>query len=1042
MRIARLALIGGFVGAIGAGAAYALAVEMETFEGQTRIFTRLASGMGFRVEAGPNPDLRYPTTGPYDERLGYTHLPDALQALERHDYQVMSQARMTEGLERFVDRGGYAIYHEKSRAGLLLRDRFGTSMFESRYPERVYPDFVSIPRLVVDSLLFIENRELLNDDPPNRNPAIERDRFAAALLSAGIKVVAKDWKVAGASTLSTQMEKFRHSPGGQTTGSTEKLRQMVSASVRAYQDGADTTAMRRRIVVDYVNSTPLSARVGFGEVIGLGDGLWVWYGTDMQRANAVLSREPADARALAEKAAVFKQVLSLLLAQRRPSGYLVGERAALRELTDSHLRLLGAHGLIDRPLMDAALAADLRFREEPPLNEAAAFVNRKAENMLRAHLLNLVGVDSFYRLDRFDLTADTTIDSAAQERVTEALRRLADPEHVKALGLTADRLLRRGDPANVTYSVALYERGRDANYLRVQADNSDRPLDINDGSRIDLGSTAKLRTLTTYLQVTAEVYERLRVQTPAQLRARLAERPDPMTRWVAQYLADRGDNGLGDILEAAMDRPYSANPGERFFTGGGVHVFGNFDHKHDHQVLPIREAFRHSVNLVFVRMMRDIVAFYMAEEAAAAGESPDDPEAEADMRRYYLETFADQEGREFLNRFWTIYRGKSPDEAMAVLGKRVKPTGPRLATAFRSVRPNASYDEFVGFLDRHLPQGPKDEKGYAGLFEKYAIDKFNLQDRGYISRIHPLELWLVGYLQTHPAATKTEVMNASEDERQEAYAWIFKTRHRRAQDKRIRIIREQEAFERLHEVWQQVGYPFEDMTPSYASSIGASGDRPAALAELMSIIVNDGVRRPNLRVTRLHFAAGTPYETVAEPAAEPPERVMPAQVAQVLRRALADVVANGTATRAKNAFTDAEGQKITVGGKTGTGDHRQKRHVVGGRVVETKVVSRAAAFVFYVGDCFFGTVTAHVAGPEAAQYDFTSALPTQVLKSIAPALKPMTDRSRVEHTGAGGVCTTTELREASIGAGVPASPGAAPRNGVATAENEAPAAVQ
>jgi hypothetical protein len=84
-------------------------------------------------------------------------------------------------------------------------------------------------------------------------------------------------------------------------------------------------------------------------------------------------------------------------------------------------------------------------------------------------------------------------------------------------------------------------------------------------------------------------------------------------------------------------------------------------------------------------------------------------------------------------------------------------------------------------------------------------------------------------------------------------------------------------------------------------------------------------------------------------------------------------------------------------------------------MVETKVVSRAAAFVFYIGDCFFGTVTAHVAGAEAAQYEFTSALTTQVLKSIAPALQPLIDRSRAEHTADGTVCTTTEVREASIG---------------------------
>ena len=44
-------------------------------------------------------------------------------------------------------------------------------------------------------------------------------------------------------------------------------------------------------------------------------------------------------------------------------------------------------------------------------------------------------------------------------------------------------------------------------------------------------------------------------------------------------------------------------------------------------------------------------------------------------------------------------------------------------------------------------------------------------------------------------------------------------------------------------------------------ALGSSGDRPAALAALMGIIVNDGVRLPTARIERLHFAAeGEVYE--------------------------------------------------------------------------------------------------------------------------------------------------------------------------------------
>jgi hypothetical protein len=36
--------------------------------------------------------------------------------------------------------------------------------------------------------------------------------------------------------------------------------------------------------------------------------------------------------------------------------------------------------------------------------------------------------------------------------------------------------------------------------VRVQTDSTDQPFDINEGSKLELGSTAKLRVLTTYLR--------------------------------------------------------------------------------------------------------------------------------------------------------------------------------------------------------------------------------------------------------------------------------------------------------------------------------------------------------------------------------------------------------------------------------------------------------------------------------------------------------------------------------------------------------------
>ena len=119
--------------------------------------------------------------------------------------------------------------------------------------------FESIPRVLIDSLLFVENRELLDPHHPRRNPAIEWDRLARSALALGIEKIDRSGAVPGGSTLATQIEKYRHSPQGRTGSAGEKLRQMASASLRAYLDGADTLSHRRQIVVDYLDTVPLAA---------------------------------------------------------------------------------------------------------------------------------------------------------------------------------------------------------------------------------------------------------------------------------------------------------------------------------------------------------------------------------------------------------------------------------------------------------------------------------------------------------------------------------------------------------------------------------------------------------------------------------------------------------------------------------------------------------------------------------------------------------------------------------------------------------------
>ena len=975
---------------LSAVAAYLIYQEMQTSNLQARYLTDLAGELSFAIEPGPSSEIRFPKHGPSDERLGYTQLPEFLQKLAARDYDIGQQVRVSSRFARLTDWGLFPIYREKSQAGLRLLDCHDQPIFSAAYPERIYADFDAIPRVIVETLLFIENRELLDTEYPKRNPAVEWGRLAKAVADRAAHALDSDRDSPGGSTLATQIEKYRHSPEGRTSSVSEKLRQMGSASVRSYLDGEQTMATRQRIIRDYLNSVPLAAAPGYGEVNGLGDGLWAWYGVDFATINRLLQSN-ASGDDLQERALAYKQVVSLMVAQRRPSPYLGASPEPLEKLTDSYLRILANAGVIGPSLRDAALETKLVPRARAMASPPISFVKRKAANTIRANLAGLLDISSFYKLDRLDLTVQSTLDRETQEAVTRVLTRLKDREFLQASGMRAARMLQQGDPAGVIYSFTLLERGEGANLVRIQSDSYDQPFDINEGAKLDLGSTAQLRTLVTYLEIIAGLHERYGTYPAAKLRQVEVGSKDRLARWAIDYLAAAKNKDLKTMLEAAMDRRYSANPAEQFFTGGGLHTFENFKPEDNSKVPSLWEALQESINLAFIRLMRDIVHHYMFQvpgSTAKVLQDISDPK-----RREYLGRFADREGQQFMVRFYRKYQGKSPQQALELLLQGIRPTPQRAAAIFRFVDPDSGVDKFAEFARTILPSWQPSEKTLEAIYEKYSPEEFSLADRGYLARVHPLELWLVRFLREHPGSTQSQVVAASVDERQQVYGWLFKTRQKNAQDKRILGLVEMEGFLEIHRAWQKLGYPFDSLVPSYATAIGSSADRPAALAELVGIIINDGLRLPTVRVERLHFAEGTPYETATVRKKHEGKQVLNADVAAITRRAMLRVVEQGTARRIHKAFVRKDGVPIEVGGKTGTGDHRYETYGSRGQLIASRVVSREATFVFFLGDRIFGTVTAYVPGPKAASYSFTSSLPVQVLKILSPTLMPILEQS-------------------------------------------------
>jgi membrane peptidoglycan carboxypeptidase len=946
---------------------------------QSRLFHSLMQGAAFRVEPGESGQIYHLAGGPYDERLGYARIPSMVERLKQAGWQVESQARWSEKMRRMAKVGTYPIFNEKSHGGLTVVDRESVPLYTVRYPRRVYERFEDISPLIVETLAYIENREVLDAGFGHRNPAVEWDRFGKAVLDLGLRQVIPSHGISGGSTLATQLEKIRHSPGGRTGSVTEKARQMTLASLRAYTEGPHTIAARKTTVRNYLNSLPLAATPGFGEVIGLGDGLEGWFQADFDEVNRLLEMEDRDTLGKAQdrrRGGAYRKVLSLLLAINRPFYYLRQNPAALDERVESYLRVLARDGIIDSRLRDLALSSKTSLA---PATHVPVKMDprRKGTDSVRYGLLGLLGLDNTYDLDRLDLKIKTTLDRNASLIAADTLKRLSDEAFLAEAGLVGDRLLASGQGDPVLYTFTLYERGANANLLRVQVDSAPVALNLNEGSKLELGSTAKLRTLVTYLEVIAALHARITKGEDAPLPS---GQPDKLTLWAVEYLAANQGATLEQTLNAAMERLYSSSPGESFFTGGGLHVFANFDRDDNGRVISVREAFQRSVNLVFIRIMRDLVDYRMRR---LPGYTPALLQDQSHPGRVnYLRKFADQEGSAFLRGYYEKYSGKTPQDQIEALFADRTMNAVRLAVMFRAVRPQATFGEFSLLAHTYLKSSFL-EKQLMDVFERYGPEKFDWNDKGYVAGVHPLELWVLEYLNRNPDAGWSEVREASRGVTHEVYRWLFRNRLKHAQDLRIRTVLEAEAFAAIHQAWKRQGYPFRALVPSLATAIGSSGDTPAALAELAGVILAGGIRYTTARVEKLAFAEQTPFEARFSGKKEEPVRVMPVAVAAQLHKEMLGVVEKGTGRRAFRSAVLPDGSLLPIGGKTGTGDNRDKIRGVGERVR-----NRTATFVFTLGDRYFGTVVAYVPGEQAASYRFTSALPVQVFKTMVPRILP------------------------------------------------------
>lgn len=110
--------------------------------------------------------------------------------------------------------------------------------------------------------------------------------------------------------------------------------------------------------------------------------------------------------------------------------------------------------------------------------------------------------------------------------------------------------------------------------------------------------------LTSYLEIISELHDRYGGMSVPELKKVEVTDVDFITRWAIDYLIQNKDRNITAMLDAALERKYSASPGEAFFTGGGLHVFNNFRKEDNGRIPTLKDALRESINLPFIRLMR------------------------------------------------------------------------------------------------------------------------------------------------------------------------------------------------------------------------------------------------------------------------------------------------------------------------------------------------------------------------------------------------------------------------------------------------------
>ncbi|MCW8928802.1 MAG: hypothetical protein OQL19_01035 [Gammaproteobacteria bacterium] len=498
--------------------------------------------------------------------------------------------------------------------------------------------------------------------------------------------------------------------------------------------------------------------------------------------------------------------------------------------------------------------------------------------------------------------------------------------------------------------------------------------------RFQWGSTAKLRVLVNYLMIIHD--EALLLQSAlkesnikgATVLKEYQKSSVTIKRLLASYIKKYPKASMNQVLNWAMSRRISANPDSKFLTGESWHEFNNYQKSDDRKNPNLWQMTTQSINLSFVRLMRDVVDYYI--EQSGFDKIAILTNKNNSIRKIIINDAVKKEEADYisgLNFFVESIQGSfSYDELMQngnVTDKEIlilaRDVVKKLERTVEVQSDNSSYDHAYR----------KEQKKYAHLASWFKRITY-YEKKWLLSRVRQPDEHYSDLIE----AEEKRIVKQTSQWLRTSQSWIKNTLYTHM---------ERQAFtEGVTPAWKNLGYPF-NVSPSYAVVLGSSGDTPMSLVELAGTLLNNGVHEKNISaIERIILAPGSDFETPFK-IENKQERIIPEAVAIVAKKAMEGVLHKGTAVFASRH--PLMKYVKSAGAKTGTGDNRHNETAINRSAAVLSIIDTGEKKTKYA-IC----ITMSVTEGDIERYNFTSKVPVRILSRIADHLSPIIAKKSIE----------------------------------------------